>query len=530
MKSQLSLRATLIAAFGTGLFLVALAELATRYFFQLPELYRQEHANDVQAVRQVQHALRLEVGRKEAIAYDNAWWRDAYDFMAYDEQSAAYAEFVEQEYGFPGTMHGVLQVDGYAYLHPDGRVHFSSVHEHRSLAPGAAIEIPLEKLTALLGDGNASSVGGFLATEPGATIFVLATITDDEGTLPPAGYLALWRSADDGFFAEVTGSPGIRFTRFDGLRDGDLLARLEKRPDHLLPRDKADATRWILEDLFGEPLFLVTQPLPRRVFDDGLVSAGSLAGLCMTLLLLLAFSAMISRRIVEPVEQLTQFLRSLARSEDFSQRLHLERADEMGVVARHFDHLLDIVESQDRDLREQNRSLSALADHDSLTGVHNRRVFDRALQRDWTLAMRYKWPLSCIMVDVDFFGSFNDRYGHPAGDDALVQIGRALQGSVNRASDTLCRYGGEEFVVLLIETDEAAALQLARRLLDAIEQLRIPNERSDVSVFVTASAGVATLVPAPGGSYDTLVKAADTALYRAKAAGRNRVSTQDLRA
>ncbi len=524
MMLKLSLRASLIATFAASLFLVGLAQLATRYFFQLPELFQQEYANDLEAVRQIQHALQLEVSRKELVAADNAWWRDAYDFMLSDKQSAYYSDFLSSEYEHVETMHGVPQVDGYSYLRPDGQVHFSSVFDHRSLESGEELSVPLESVAALLGTGYRSAVGGFLASESRPFIFVLSTITDDASTVAPSGYLAVWRVADAAFFREVTGSDNARFTLFDPVRDGELEAAVRVSEYGVLPRNQESETQWILNDIFGEPLFVVSQQLPPRNFDDGILSAGSMVGLSATMLLLAVFSAVISRRIVEPVEQLTDFLKSVARSENFSLRLPLERSDEIGVVARYFDRLLDIVESQDRELREKNVTLAKLADHDSLTGVYNRRVFERVLSRDWSLATRYQRPLSCIMLDVDYFGAFNNRFGHPAGDEALGRIASSLQSNVNRASDTLCRYGGEEFVVLLIETGEAAADNLAQRLVTAVENLGIPTDQSDVSDFVTASAGVATLVPKPGDSCGELVKSADEALYRAKEAGRNRVS------
>ncbi|MEL7046476.1 MAG: CHASE4 domain-containing protein, partial [Pseudomonadota bacterium] len=381
MNLKLSLRASLIAAFGASLLLVGFAQLATRYFFQLPELYQQEYANDVEAVRQVQHALQLEVSRKESIAYDNAWWNKAYEFMRSDAQSAFYSEFVAEEYEFVETMHTVPQIDGYSYLQLDGRVHFSSVHDHESLESRQVLRVPLTKIIPLLQSEHGAVLSGFITGDSGPAVFVLAEVTNDEATIPPSGYLAIWRSADDAFFQEVTGSGNVRFTLFDPEADRDLAAAIGKNQHGVLPRNAESESRWILEDVFGNPLFTVTQQLPPRNFDDGIVSIGSLVGLLTIMLLLAAFSAVISRRIVGPIEQLTDFLRSVARSEDFSRRLPLERHDEIGVVARYFDRLLDVVESQDRELREKNISLAKLADHDSLTGVYNRRVFDRVLSR-----------------------------------------------------------------------------------------------------------------------------------------------------
>lgn len=137
------------------------------------------------------------------------------------------------------------------------------------------------------------------------------------------------------------------------------------------------------------------------------------------------------------------------------------------------------------------------------------------------MAQRSERPISCIILDVDWFGRYNEHYGHPAGDAALQDIAKILQAKVNRETDTLCRYGGEEFAVLLNDTNYEAAKNIARKLIDAVSSLDIAHEGSETAMVITASAGVATLMPAPGDSAHELVLRADNALYRAKSQGRN---------
>jgi diguanylate cyclase (GGDEF)-like protein/PAS domain S-box-containing protein len=174
-------------------------------------------------------------------------------------------------------------------------------------------------------------------------------------------------------------------------------------------------------------------------------------------------------------------------------------------------------------LGEANRRLEALAGRDGLTGLANRRTFDDALLTEHRRALRDRSHLAMIMIDVDRFKAFNDRYGHPAGDECLKQVSRAIENTLPRPGDLAARYGGEEFAVLLPNTDEAGAAIMADRIRRAIVALAIEHDACSPLV-VTISAGVASLAPnALDAGIEALVGNADRALYRAKDEGRNAV-------
>jgi diguanylate cyclase (GGDEF)-like protein len=167
--------------------------------------------------------------------------------------------------------------------------------------------------------------------------------------------------------------------------------------------------------------------------------------------------------------------------------------------------------------------LKRLATTDPLTGVANRRAFDAALTAHWQRAAHQRSTLSLLMIDIDFFKRFNDHYGHVEGDRCLLLVAQCLARTLRRGSDLVARYGGEEFVVLLPETDAASAAQVAQRMCDAVAALAIPNLGSPHTANVTISAGVASRAIDTGMEMTDLTKAADHALYLAKAAGRGRV-------
>lgn len=172
-------------------------------------------------------------------------------------------------------------------------------------------------------------------------------------------------------------------------------------------------------------------------------------------------------------------------------------------------------------LQDANHKLELLANLDGLTQVANRRCFNERLQREWSRLAREQQPLSLILFDVDKFKSYNDYYGHLAGDDCLIKIAQAVQQQVHRPADLVARYGGEEFVILLPNTDLAGGINVAAKIQQIIHNLAIPHEHSNVKDIVTVSLGIASLIPTLEVPPDTLVAHADQALYQAKEYGRD---------
>ncbi|SDJ95238.1 GGDEF domain-containing protein [Pseudomonas indica] len=169
-----------------------------------------------------------------------------------------------------------------------------------------------------------------------------------------------------------------------------------------------------------------------------------------------------------------------------------------------------------------SRLMRVLADHDSLTGLHNRRSFNRQLERLWRHAQREKLSVALLLCDIDHFKAYNDRYGHQAGDKALQRVGLVLESAARRPLDMAVRMGGEEFAVLLYDIEESEALRRAEALRAALEAEAIPHDRSDTAKVVTMSIGVACLQPTEQDNLSQLYERADRALYLAKADGRNR--------
>jgi two-component system, chemotaxis family, response regulator WspR len=188
------------------------------------------------------------------------------------------------------------------------------------------------------------------------------------------------------------------------------------------------------------------------------------------------------------------------------------------------DHLTRELQTTMERLYDSNVKLARVAREDGLTGLANRRSFDESLENEWRRAQRSEQPTSLALIDIDFFKLYNDAYGHVRGDECLRAVAACVTGRARRPGDLAARYGGEELCILLPNTDEKGALSIGEGSRAAIEAMRLPHEgRRDGIRNVTASVGVATMVPSRGSASRALVEAADAALYRAKRAGRNQV-------
>jgi diguanylate cyclase (GGDEF)-like protein/PAS domain S-box-containing protein len=209
--------------------------------------------------------------------------------------------------------------------------------------------------------------------------------------------------------------------------------------------------------------------------------------------------------------------------------VHVVR-NEKGEVDSLIGFMFDISERKktEEKLIALQKELEALSFKDGLTGIANRRMFDLRLDTEWVSARRSSQPLSLIVLDIDFFKQYNDLYGHVQGDKCLAKVAQTLNLAATRPRDIVARFGGEEFVLLLPETDERAAKKVAERCHRLIEKLDIPHEKSDVSQIVTASIGVGTINSPAEMEPQNFIQAVDKLLYVAKQNGRNRIESGRL--
>jgi GGDEF domain-containing protein len=271
----------------------------------------------------------------------------------------------------------------------------------------------------------------------------------------------------------------------------------------------------------------------------------SLAGLLlMTAIVLAAIWFGGERLFVQPIRSLTRMAQRIGHGDFSTRAADLPWAPEFVPLAVALDDMAGQLASREQELRDSNGQLRELAYIDGLTGIANRRAFNARLTAEWQLAAELCQPIAVLIVDVDHFKLFNDRYGHIKGDVCLRRISDILTAGTRiheaslegvaappsfrkfaaREPDFTARYGGEEFAVLLQGANLDGATKVAERLRRAVEDLRMVHE-SAPGGFVTISIGVASIVPANGDNAQRLLEAADAGLYEAKRRGRNRVVT-----
>jgi len=187
--------------------------------------------------------------------------------------------------------------------------------------------------------------------------------------------------------------------------------------------------------------------------------------------------------------------------------------------------LQGLVDARTRQLKEANDVLVTLSYVDALTGVANRRRFEERLETEWKRAQRAGTAVGLVMIDIDHFKAYNDRRGHQQGDECLRMVATALADALPRSGDSVSRYGGEEFAVILPSTDLAGTRGVAESLRARVEGLQLPGAAPATAAWVTISCGAASVVPSVDAALLDLTRRADEALYRAKSAGRNRVAT-----
>lgn len=207
--------------------------------------------------------------------------------------------------------------------------------------------------------------------------------------------------------------------------------------------------------------------------------------------------------------------------------VHVVR-DQQGNVEALIGFMFDISERKksEAQLIQLQQELEELSYKDGLTGVANRRQFDKVMESEWANARRNQQPLSLLLIDIDYFKPYNDHFGHIKGDEVLQQVAATLAESIRRPRDLVSRYGGEEFVLVLPETDQTAAMMIAEKCRQAVLALNIDHPVSSADGVLSISIGAGCTLPGAADDAKDFIQLVDQRLYCAKAAGRNCVCAE----
>jgi diguanylate cyclase len=272
----------------------------------------------------------------------------------------------------------------------------------------------------------------------------------------------------------------------------------------------------------------VQPPSFQLEFATSYLSIGVVTALALTVIAVLARAVVLHARLARRTRELEVELAQRQRAETELQGIRDDLENRVRDRTRALEARNEELSRLRVALETANQRLRRMVAVDALTGIANRRQFDRTLDREMRRARREQRPLSLIFLDLDQFKQFNDTHGHTQGDDVLRHVARTLDESFRRGGDLVARYGGEEFAVILPGVDAHRAGLYAERLRRRIWRMAIGIGPTEASDRITISGGVATIAPGSPDFLDTspdaLLRAADQALYRAKRQGRNRIT------
>jgi len=538
---KLSLKYKLLGILTLGLMLAFLGQVLSHYLFEIPALRALEFKADNKDIERVRLTITDTQNSLALNASDYAIWDDSYEFIESSRGDSVYRQYIEAN--FEEASLEALDLDGAVFVAAQGGIKYSFYNERVAALLDSGSEFIPPKIPigfSVNPDGSVEDpyIGsGIGQSNLGPVAFAASHIVTSEEPYPaPRGILIFWRLLDEHYFSLVGKNlqTDMRFVALpEATKDvflSSVLERLKLQSVEQLPRDEQGNLYWTLRDSANKPLFLVEQSTEERGFSEDLLSSTVIVGFASSALILfilvLAFSHVVINRILNAKETMLEII----DTGDFTRRLASADKDEMDTMFSQFNELLEQIQQQNQELLEQNEDLSKLSEQDALTGIANRRFLDDVLERSWRQCARLKSSMSVLMIDVDYFKPYNDRYGHPAGDQVLKQIAQTLQKNLYRSTDYLARYGGEEFCVVLADTESETALAIAERLRSEIENLRIRSDVAKSEEVVTVSIGVAIFTPSAKMVEANMIKAADDALYEAKRRGRNRVFMKDGKA
>ncbi|SHF14966.1 diguanylate cyclase (GGDEF) domain-containing protein [Modicisalibacter ilicicola DSM 19980] len=361
-------------------------------------------------------------------------------------------------------------------------------------------------------DGVEPGRAAWLQASPELGLMSVSPILESDGSGPSLGWLSMIREMDAAWLSKLKRNTGLNLS-LTAPRDGPVPLGASIRRDD---SRTMTAVREIQASPAGSRIRLQIT-LPRQGFKSSLDTL--LFALYWTIGLLvvvvIVVLILLERMILAPLRHFAAFAQdidTLARN-DMPPGLRA-RHDEIGKLARKFQHLLE-------HQRQRTSSLVELSQHDPLTGLANRRLFDERIDHALEAARSDRRHVALLMIDIDHFKAYNDHYGHPAGDACLKVVAETMRKHFNQSGQLVARTGGEEFTIILPGTTPAESTARADELRMAIESLALPHAGSPHASLLTVSIGVATASPQERCSAAQLIQAADDALYEAKQAGRN---------
>ena len=501
--------------------ILALILLGYRQFVVLPKIEQGLTAFQERELSTLKLVLDKEISFLKTINYDYAVWDDTYSFVQKFDQTYVDSNFLDD-------LYISLKIDG-AFIYD---LKFSTVFgKGFDFSGNKPIELPEFNLLRTpdnqkLFPPMQSSEGvpqnsGFLSTGEGPVLFSATQVRHSDKSGEPVGVFVLVRKIRPSLMQSLSQMSQLKLS-FKEIKNADKMKKTKVLKGSLQGEGFANKRQRVITDTHDNPLILL-DIVHKQVGIPVLFDRPTLLTLLLLTSIPLTILLFVNIYLVEPVSRSTLIINKMVETNQLTPLTQHSKITEISDLIKYFNQLIHTI-------KEQRVNLEKLTLSDGLTTIANRRAFDIFLDEGWSGMQRNKRPIAILMCDIDFFKSYNDNFGHQAGDVTLKRIAQALDQRISRASDLVARYGGEEFVIVLKDTSIESMNQIIEIALDTIRGLKILHPRSSVAKMVTISIGAAIFtdfskIPTKHNKND-LVKAADNALYRAKNNGRNRAESQ----
>ena len=479
------------------------AGLLARNFILNPELAQVERSNDEKILRQLNLIQELVVAslvdsvnraRQTASGIREDHWQQ------YSVAISSLAANSDYDFVISASRNG-----DFAQVRP-GRTF------NRGEAPSSE---EVEQIIARTRTADSYPYVDFVALDEGPAVIAAQQFLHPDGEGPELFIVA--SQINDAFTQRLSAFAGVDL-RLTSVEEHALMQQEPRALSGI--RSESNTMHWAVDDARGMPAVTFSVELPPRSYDDKILTPTLAIALLFTLLMWSGAIWLLYRTLIRPMNTASHTLQQIMNDQDYGRRLEYAHTDEFGRLIHFFNRLLGMV---DRHTSE----LETLSLTDPLTDLNNRRAFDMQSQRFWPLAERAETRVALRAFDIDHFKSYNDTYGHPAGDKVIQAFAGVLAGTFKRASDVVARVGGEEFLVLTQDSPRGACQVLAHRALQELRDLRIEHEGNPSQGVVTASAGIFHCVPDANLTLEMALNRVDEVLYEAKQAGRNRAMHSD---
>ncbi|MCG8571108.1 MAG: diguanylate cyclase [Spirochaetes bacterium] len=500
-----------------------------QFFIFYPEYLRIENQLINNNIIRVQKAFDNEIDHLLIFCKDYAFWDDTYQYVqnqnhSYIQSNYTSDTFIESDFNLIYIINNQQEILYSRIYYPETDVELI-LKDYYSFGDTFNMT-KIMNIPADLDNTGSYTKSGVYFTQLGPIILVSAPVLNSDINLPSVGTLIMGKFIDLRLVEKLNKQTQVDFTisPYFGKRE---IRRNDPEYQKLIIKSLEFVTDKIQDnfliydyylDIIERPAFLISMNYPHQILDQGQLAIffAILSLLLLGIMVLFIIILLLRKFILYPISDLVTHIEEITHGSDYTLRLNMNRADEIGHLSNNFDEMMDKIE-------QQTKKLEQLTIIDSLTNIPNRRKFDEVLNSEWYRHMRFNTSIALILCDIDHFKAYNDYYGHQAGDACLVSVAETLAHSVNRAGDLACRYGGEEFAFILSDTGKEGALIIAARIKEAIEEMKIPHEKSSTSSHVTISMGVTVIIPSYNNNMKDFIEKADQALYQAKKKGRNRI-------